>query len=37
MTHSQKIDKILNDLITERWVKPDWFQYKEEMIEWIRK
>ena len=30
------VEEILNELITERWVKPDWLQYKEEMTDNIK-
>ena len=39
MTQTEKeiIEEIFNDLITERWVKPDWLQYKDELIGCIQR
>lgn len=35
-TITDEEERILNDLITERWVKPKWRQYKGEMLNWIK-
>ena len=39
MTKTEKeiVEEILNDLITERWVKPEWLQYKDEIISYIQR